>query len=229
MSLVKREIENFYNLKWLDNFLIGHNGIIAGGCFKNIFNKEPVKDIDVFFRNREDFIKAKMYFQNDTNSAGENNYYLYYENDKVIAFKQKNKFSNKEITIELVNTIFGEPEEILNAFDFTITKFAYYNERKIEIVDENINNPFVDEEKLIESKIITPYILHHDSFFEHLHIKRLVIDDRLPFPVSSFERMLRYIKYGYMPCKETKIRLLTEIREAENLDGISNSLYDGMD
>ena len=81
----------------------------------------------------------------------------------------------------------------------------------------------------MKNKIITPYILHHDSFFEHLQIKRLVIDDRLPFPVSSFERMLRYVKYGYMPCKETKVRLLTEIREVENLDGISNSLYNGMD
>ena len=46
-----------------------------------------------------------------------------------------------------MNTIFGEPEEILNAFDFTITKFAYYNETKIEMVDEDIYNPFTNEKK----------------------------------------------------------------------------------
>ncbi len=227
MSLVKREIENFYNLSWLNKFLIGHNGIIAGGCFKNIFNGQPVKDIDIFFRNQEDYIKAKRFFERETDEDGNNKYYLYYENDKVIAFKQKDRFSNKEITIELVNTIYGEPEQILNAFDFTITKFAYYNEKRE--VPLNENSIFVNNENIETVKTIVPCILHHESFFEHLHAKRLVIDDKLPFPVSTFERMIRYIKYGYMPCREMKVKLLTEIRNVENLDGISNSLYNGLD
>ena len=37
-------------LNWLDEFMIGHHGFICGGCFKNIFNKEKVKDLDIFFK-----------------------------------------------------------------------------------------------------------------------------------------------------------------------------------
>ena len=50
--------------------------------------------------------------------------------------------------------------------------------------------------------------MYDDKFFEHLHLKRLVIDDKIPFPMSTFERMLRYAKYGYFPCKETKLKII---------------------
>ena len=53
--LIKQERENFQVLNWLDEFLIGHGGFICGGCFKNIFNKEKIKDIDMFFLTRSDW------------------------------------------------------------------------------------------------------------------------------------------------------------------------------
>jgi hypothetical protein len=206
-------------LKWLDNFLYGHKGFIAGGCFKNIFNKEPVKDIDVFFRSEIDFLSARKYFENHTDD-----YYLYYENSKVIAFKKKGFYENKDITIELIRTVYGTPQEILNGFDFTITKFAYYKEEVQDETPFDQPTPFDETKTHIEIKI-----LHNDSFFEHLHVKRLVVDDKLPFPISSFERMLRYAKYGYFPCKETKLKMLQAIRETPSDNGLSNSLYDGLD
>ena len=72
-------------------------------------------------------------------------------------------------------------KDILNNFDFTITKFSYYKE---EVKDED------SEETHIESKCIGD-----DKFFEHLHLKRLVIDDKIPYPMSTFERVLRYSKW----------------------------------
>lgn len=57
---VKRKREEFYNLAFLDNFMIGHKGFIAGGCFKNIFYKEKIKDIDVFLKVRR-IIKKLRY------------------------------------------------------------------------------------------------------------------------------------------------------------------------
>ena len=47
--LVKASRENFWMLNWLDEYMIGHKGFICGGCFKNIFSKEKVKDLDIFF------------------------------------------------------------------------------------------------------------------------------------------------------------------------------------
>jgi len=202
--LIERDCANFGNLMFLDKYLEHHRGFVAGGCFKNIFNREPIKDVDVFFRSIEDFFAAKRHFEKN-----DDQYYPYYENDKVIAFKSRGAYANKSITIELIRTVFGEPADILNGFDFTITKFAYFKEKT---------------EEGTETKV-----LHHDKYFEHLHAKRLVVDGKLPFPVSSFERMIRYIKYGYTPCRETKVRMIQEIQATVGTDGISASLYNGLD
>lgn len=83
----------------------------------------------------------------------------------------------------------------------------------------------VKEKQEVEYKIICA-----DDFFEHLHTKRLVTDDKILYPMSTFERMIRYIKYGYMPCRETKIKIATAINKISREEIIANkSLYDGLD
>jgi hypothetical protein len=206
---VTRDSWNFYNLKWLDDYMVGHKGFIAGGCFKNIFNGEPVKDIDVFFESEIDFLEAEKRFKD----SRDNGWYLYYQNNKVVAFKNK---EHPKVTIELIKTTYGTPEEVINRFDFSITKFAYY--RETEKDDESGNETTLYK------------VIHHELFFEHLHLKRLVVEPDLLFPVSTFERMLRYAKYGYFPCRETKRRIIQNIRtNVINGDDLSLSLYDGMD
>lgn len=60
--------------------------------FKNILNNEHIKDIDVFFRSREDFFKAVQYFDMMTPSyVGTNkrneNYIFIYQNTNIKAYK----------------------------------------------------------------------------------------------------------------------------------------------
>lgn len=55
-------------------------------------------------------------------------YHFHYENDNVKAYKH----IETGVVIELCCKIFGKPEEILNKFDFTITKFAWDVVRKLE-------------------------------------------------------------------------------------------------
>lgn len=43
--------DNFWQIRWLDKYMEGHKGFIAGGCFKNILSGERVKDIDIFFES----------------------------------------------------------------------------------------------------------------------------------------------------------------------------------
>ena len=50
--------EHIFMLRQLDKFMCGHNGFIAGGCLKNLFNHEKIKDIDVFFKSQDDFTAA---------------------------------------------------------------------------------------------------------------------------------------------------------------------------
>ena len=48
--IIELERDNFFMLNWLNDYLVGHTGFTCGGCFKNIFNKEKVKDLDIFFK-----------------------------------------------------------------------------------------------------------------------------------------------------------------------------------
>jgi hypothetical protein len=209
---IVKPVWDYAKIKWLDEYMIGHKGFIAGGCFKNIFNGDKAKDIDVFFESEADFTQAKLMYEADEN------YYLYYENTKVIAFKNKKM---PHVTIELIKTAYGTPEQILDIFDFTIVKFAYFKHKE---ESDPFGDPFGDE-------TITEYkVMFHENFFEHLQLKRLVINEQLRFPVGTLERMFRYAKYGYFPCRESKRRLIVNLRENINPnDDISLSLYDGLD
>lgn len=233
--LVKAERDNFWTLNWMDEFMAGHKGFICGGCFKNIFNREKVKDLDIFFESKADWDEAVQYFDSMTpgyngDDKRDEEYTFFYENDNVKAYKHK----RTGIAIELCCKIFGTAEEILKRFDFTITKFALYKE---EVEDETgaeiEHDPFgiepVEPDKKPETHI-EYRILMNDKFFEHLHMKRLVIDDEIPFPMSTLERMFRYAKYGFFPCRETKMKIVNALRElSDEQVELSESLYDGMD
>lgn len=235
--LNKQERENFWILNWLDEFMTGHKGFICGGCFKNIFSREKVKDLDIFFQCESDFHNAVQYFDSMTpgyegDDKREEEYRFYYENPNVKAYKH----IKSGISVELCCKIFGTAEQILNQFDFTITKFAYYKEEVPDGPKEE-TDPFIlfdgIEEPVAVSKPTTHIeykVLYDDKFFEHLHMKRLVIDDTIPFPMSTFERMFRYAKYGYFPCKETMMKIIQAVRElTDEQVKLSESLYDGMD
>ena len=141
---IKESRDNYWMLNWLDEFMVGHKGFICGGCFKNIFNKEKVKDLDIFFENRGDFIDAVDYY--DRKTAGyidyeesdegldeeDAEYTFLYENDNVKAYVHK----KTGVRIELCCKLFGTAEDILNQFDFTITKFAYCKEEVEHLWEE---------------------------------------------------------------------------------------------
>lgn len=234
--MIKENRDNYWMLNWLDEFMTGHKGFICGGCFKNIFNNEKVKDLDMFFENRTDWNEAIQHFDSLTAGYTENGieevseedaqYRFLYENDNVKAYIHK----KTGVRIELCNKIFGTAERIISQFDFTITKFAYY---KVEIEDETGTevDPFGVEAVGEKLKTHIEYrVIYDDKFFEHLHLKRLVINDKIPYPMSTFERMLRYAKYGYFPCRETKMLLIKALRELDDKQvELSESLYNGMD
>ena len=104
-------------------------------------------------------------------------------------------------------------------FIFTVTKMAYYKEPKYEEKEDDYF-PF-------SSASIVAYeykLLYHEKFFEHLHMKRLVIDENIPFPISTWERTYRYKGYGYDMCRETKKKLLEAIQKTD-LDSADLSMY----
>ena len=189
-------------VRLLDRFMTGHRGFVAGGCFKNIFSDTKLKDIDLFFEESRDFEDAEIYFNESDNFS------FCYKNDNCISYIDK----DTQVRVELIHKTFGTPESILEMFDFTITKVAYFKEY---IITE-------DGTESVYSLLI------HEKFFQDLVNKKLVIDDKLLFPVSSFERSYRYAKYGFGLCKESKGLLIEALRTADTND-LSDALYNGID
>lgn len=196
----ERGIENFLPLSFLDKYITLTGGFIAGGCFKNLLSSKEVKDIDIYFENELAFDAAVNRCKNAVRMG---TLLDSYENQKVIAFTDV----ETNIRIELVRSVFGVPEEIINVFDFTVTKFALFKK---------------------EGKLI---IIHHVDFFEHLSMKRLVIDNLMVLPVSTFERTYKYRDYGYKLCQESKIKLVTALNQMTltSADLFARSFYDGLD
>ncbi|WP_080845648.1 hypothetical protein [Cytobacillus gottheilii] len=199
-------IENFLKIRQLDRYMTGHNGYIAGGVFKNIFNNEKIKDVDIFFEKSKDFIEADEEFKKNEN------YKFKYKNKKVTAYIN----IKTGVIVELIKHKFKKPLDMIAEFDFTITKFVYYK------VDNSEDEEFSWE------------IAYHNKFFEHLHMKRLVIDEEVEniiLPVNTFNRMFRYARYGYFPCRESKAKIIQAMRRlpsfSEELLGIE--LYNGLD
>lgn len=184
------------------NFLIkylndtGNRGIIAGGCFKDIFSHKKVKDIDVFTDNESNFK-----FINDKLSSN-TDYVLSYNNDNVTAYR--NRYTG--ITIEVIKKIYGKPNEILNAFDFSITKFALY----LDNVSDNY-----------------PSVMYDNDFFKDITQKRLVLNNRIDYPLSTFNRLLRYTRYGYTLCKSSKVKLLKCVKNDYSNEELDASIDDG--
>ena len=197
-KLQERPKESFPKVRFLDLYMEGHKGFIAGGCFKNIFKGTKIKDLDMFFENEADFNEAVNLFEKD------NRYVFSYENPKVKAYKNK----ETEIRVELIRSVYGTPAEVLGKFDFTITKYAYAKKQ----TDEGY----------------VYYNLFVNTYFEELTNGKLVIDDQMLFPVSSWERSYRYRSYGFGLCRESKEKLLEALKDAET-DDLSNELYFGID
>ena len=196
--------ENFKQLNWISNIIAKFDGAFAaGGCFKNVFNEEKVKDIDIFFPDKEHFEKAVL-------EANKEEIPFLYRNNNVCCFVLNN------IKLELNQKIFGEPKDILSQFDFTITKFALYKEH----MQEDDGTWFWEDK-----------VIFHEDFFEHLFFKRLVVDNKIPFPESTYERMIKYMRYGYFPCKETKVKIANEIHNLNRDLQFSSAFYskEGLD
>lgn len=109
---------DFMMLKKVAKYLYGTNGYIAGGVFKNIFKQEPIKDVDLFFRDKKDFHKDKSKFEDD------DNYKHIYNSKNAIGFYDK----KEDIRVDLVKSRFLDPIKMIKSFDFTITKFVLYSE-----------------------------------------------------------------------------------------------------
>ncbi len=180
--------ETFSKVRFLDYYMEGHSGFIAGGCFKNIFKGQKIKDLDIFFTSDAEFNKANDFFKSNQD------YVFSYENPNTVSYKN----TKTNIRVELIRHTYGTPIEIISMFDFSITRYAYAKKE--------------------ENNEIVYYNVYVDTFFQDLVCNKLVIDGDLKFPISSFERSYRYRTYGFGLCKESKAKLIDALKNANTDD-----------
>lgn len=184
-------------VKALTKYLAGHEGFIAGGCFKNLFLGQEVRDVDVFFRSELDWKDAVTHFERSKE------YVFEYETERAIGYRNV----STGVVVECINVFFGHPKEILNTFDFTVSKVALVSLGKQDYD-----------------------VIIHPQFFKHLTLRRLVVGPMMYNPINTFERSLKYTKYGFSLCRESKVNLLAAIQAADiDPNNLSSSIYNGLD
>ena len=185
MNFTIKQQSDFEQLFFLRKYLVGHNGFIAGGCFKDIFTNKEVRDIDIFFRSSEDASAAVVAYETNTE------YRLLYENRNATGFTE----IATGRTIELVRARFGLPVDVLSQFDFSICKFSM----QLELWhDKLLTNP----KEIYECTYST-------EFFTDLARGRLNFDGDILHAGFTLERTIKYAKYGFKIDK-ANISLLTE-------------------
>jgi hypothetical protein len=203
MEFVKKPAFNYTHLKGLRKYIKNTKGFIAGGCFKDIFSGKKLRDVDIFFPTEEDYNKAlEIYTKKCKGKKG--GLREIYSNDNCTGYRD----SKRGINIELIKSIFGNPEDVINQFDFTVVQAAYFNPEGEEPIQ----------------------FIYHPQFFEHLTLKRLVVNsDNIVKPVSTLNRAFKYAGYGFGLCRESKVTLTKAVIERGVVDDINGDLYFGFD
>jgi hypothetical protein len=145
---------------------------IAGGSIRDYFMGVPMKtDYDMFFPNEVEYDKAKVYFnakKAEIKWESENGMKVIYENK----------------TIDLVKKFFANPQDTIDAFDFTVSMFA------------------IDFEK----------VYHGETSFIDLSKRQLMIN-KITYPASTLSRAFRYYKKGFAMCKGEMKKLIESIQD----------------
>jgi hypothetical protein len=105
-----------------------------------------------------------------------------------IYFESKNvvKINYKGYKFDLVKKLFNNPQECIDAFDFTICCVA------------------VDKNKTYINK----------TFFMDL-AKRALVINTIPYPLSTLWRMQKYIKKGHTICQNGLMKIAIAVGELE--------------
>ncbi len=163
------------------------NIIVAGGFLRAYYAGETPSDLDLYFRNNEDLIKTKMELE-------ENEWVEIFKTNRAITFKKNGRL------IQLISYLYGEPEQVINLFDFTISCAAMTITRH-EIEDENFEDTRIE---------LHGHLTLHDDFFENLSGRTLEFIGT-PLPLNSLQRAFKFVKRGYSICDENIVKIAEAI------------------
>jgi len=145
---------------------------IAGGAIRDYFMGVKITtDYDIFFPNENEYTKLANYFK-----AKEAE--IKWESDNGMKVKYDGN------TFDLVKKFFANPQETIDAFDFTVSMFA------------------VDNDK----------VYFGETTFIDLAKRQLMIN-KITYPASTLSRSYRYYNKGFKMCQGEMKKLFEDIQD----------------
>ena len=157
--------------------------VLAGGALTSVFSNQPINDFDIYFKSKEGFERVN-------NTMKIHNKVLF-ETSSAITYEYS--ITTRRITqtykVQLIKFNFGEPDEIIKNFDFTICQAAY----DFEMETFHFNG----------------------HFFKHLAQKKLVYNPNCLKPFSSLVRTKKFEQRGYTISKLELLKVAISISQVK--------------
>jgi len=132
-----QHVQSLYNrfpLHWRSSIILG------GGCLRAYYDLVPIKDIDCFFRCKEDYETIRE-------AMGEDSRYVLRKTAERFC---EYTYLPDGTVVNLVGFVFGSPEEQLHRFDFRCCQFvAWIDEQGVLREDYDLEAPDDAQYKLL--------------------------------------------------------------------------------
>lgn len=159
--------------------------IVGGGAVRDLycFNNKIPNDIDLFFRNEDDYFEVKKAIEESYSTAkfkNSSDFNTTYE----CASLNKDGTIDFEVKIQLIKAKwYKDIKELFESFDFTLCQFAT-DFKKIYFAEHSVKDA----------------------------ISKKIVVNNIEYPVSSFRRYLKYISQGYYACGGSMKEFLLQTR-----------------
>ncbi len=90
-----------------------NNAFIAGGAITSIFSNNPIKDFDVFFRTKEDYMNTMEKVKKISND-------IFCKTHNAVTYKNLDCTNTTIQFIHLPDSFKPDPKDLFNEFDFTV-------------------------------------------------------------------------------------------------------------
>lgn len=151
------------DLKYIKEEMKRLGMMLCGGAVNSIFMRRTIKDLDFYLEDiskREDAIAFLSKFFTKA-----------FTSDNAITFSRNSMRSRKKWVVQLITRFSGQPKEIFEYFDFTITHGAF--------------------------KYSTNTFEFGDRFFQDLSKRELVYAGKSLYPICAMYRLKKYTERGF--------------------------------
>lgn len=145
---------------------IKHDAFVAGGAVRSVFTSDHINDLDIFFPS-QDAVTAFM------ETLDENESPTFSKTDSALTHMADGSIASvtKGMRYQLIVAEFGNPQEVIDKFDFTCCMGAFVPKDRTFVLG--------------------------DHFLKHSSQRRLCFNASAGFPICSLWRAAKFVKRGW--------------------------------